>query len=108
MECGLRLRYSASANVGKDLRQENAGQGPDKRRNEQEPGSRRCQSEQQMSDTLDGERKQDGGQPRQDAHDNRQREKQLVLAKSKSLTGKGSAVGHGSPAPCARAISTSA
>ena len=101
------LRNAAPAHIGKDLGQQESGDEAHERGDGKESKTRRRQAEQPMAGLLDGDREQHRGEARQDADDDRQDQKQLILAQPQLLRA-GQRSAHRASAPCFRPMRASA
>lgn len=82
---GLRLRHAASASIRKDRCEQDARHDTDQRRDCEQAEMRWRHAEEEMAGAVDGGRKEHGGESRENADHNRQRQEELILAKAKLL-----------------------
>lgn len=87
-KCGLRLRHAASAHIQKDGGQQNACDDTDQGWHRKQPEMGGREAEEQMAGAFNGQREEHGGEAREDANDNRQREKELVFAEAELLNAR--------------------
>ena len=102
------LRDAAATDVRKHLRQQDAGHDAHERRDGEEAQPRRGEAEQAMAGLLDRHGEEDGGQPADDADDDRQDQEDLVLAQSQLLRAWDDGLAHRGSARCLRPMSASA
>ena len=101
------LRHAAAAHVRKDLRQQKPGDEAHERRDGEQAQTRRSQAKQPVAGLFDRQREQDGGESGQHADDDRQDEKDLILAQPELLRTR-QCRAHRVSAPWRRPISSSA